>query len=113
MYGRQLAIYQRAAKEALGLDAAALLIEMRTGAVHLGEVGGWTGVEDLLMKLVSGNRAAPAEPPCWGCAYWRSCPSSRGGRGDDGSPGPAAQAAEGNDPRSHAQLSLPLMTTDS
>ncbi len=32
VYGRQLAIYQRAASEVLGIDADALLMEMRTGA---------------------------------------------------------------------------------
>ena len=32
VYGRQLAIYKRATREALGLDAGAMLMEMRTGA---------------------------------------------------------------------------------
>jgi DNA helicase-2/ATP-dependent DNA helicase PcrA len=76
VYGRQLAIYQRATKEALGVDAGAVLVEMRTGAVHEGGDEGWAQVEDLLTTLLSGVRAAPAEPPCWGCAYWRACPSS-------------------------------------
>ena len=43
-YGRQLAIYQRAAREVLGLDAGALLVEMRTGAVHRQEGDGWPEV---------------------------------------------------------------------
>jgi DNA helicase-2/ATP-dependent DNA helicase PcrA len=76
VYGRQLAIYQRAAKEALGLDAAAMLIEMRTGAVHRAGSDGWSAVEQLLSTLVTGERTAPAQPPCWGCAYWRACPAS-------------------------------------
>jgi DNA helicase-2/ATP-dependent DNA helicase PcrA len=79
VYGRQLAIYQRAAKEALGLDADAVLVEMRTGAVHRGAGDGWPGVEALLTSLVTGRRSAPSDPPCWGCAYWRSCPSSTRG----------------------------------
>jgi ATP-dependent exoDNAse (exonuclease V) beta subunit len=81
VYGRQLAIYQRAAAETLGLDAGAMLMEMRTGAVHRHEGDSWPGVERLLTTLVSGERSAPPEPPCWGCAYWRACPSStrRGG----------------------------------
>ena len=76
VYGRQLAIYQRATQEALGLHAGAVLVEMRTGAVHRGGDDGWPGVEGLLTTWVSGVRAAPADPPCWGCAYWRTCPSS-------------------------------------
>jgi DNA helicase-2/ATP-dependent DNA helicase PcrA len=80
VYGRQLAIYQRATKEALGLDAGALLMEMRTGLVHRGGDDGWVGVKGLMTTLVKGARTAPNEPPCWGCAYWRACPSST--RGD-------------------------------
>jgi RecB family exonuclease len=76
VYGRQLAIYKRATREALGLDAGAMLMEMRTGAVHRGGDDSWVGVEELLTTLVSAERAAPPEPPCWGCAYWRACPSS-------------------------------------
>jgi DNA helicase-2/ATP-dependent DNA helicase PcrA len=75
-YGRQLAIYGRAAKEALGLEAGAMLVEMRTGVVHRGGDDSWRGVEVLLTNLVSTERAAPSEPPCGGCAYWRACPSS-------------------------------------
>ncbi len=76
VYGRQLAIYKRATREALGLDAGAMLMEMRTGAVHRGGDDSWVGVEELLTTLVSAERAAPPEAPCWGCAYWRACPSS-------------------------------------
>ena len=108
VYGRQLAIYQRAAKEALGLDAAAVLVEMRTGAVHRGEGDGWSSVEALLRKLINGARSAPAEPPCWGCAYWRSCPSSRRRTDDPAVPSPPSQHSEGTVSVSQSQLSLPI-----
>lgn len=75
-YGRQLAIYRRAAKEALGIDADALLVEMRTGAEHRSVGDAWPGVGALLTTLVSGARSAPADPPCGGCAYRRACPAS-------------------------------------
>ena len=108
VYGRQLAIYQRAAMEALGLDAAAVLVEMRTGAVHRGEGDGWSGVDALLRALVSGERSAPPEPPCWGCAYWRSCPSSRRGRDDLSGSSPPSQHTERNASEIDGQLSLPI-----
>lgn len=76
VYGRQLAIYKRATREALGLEAGAMLVEMRTGAVHYGGDDSWPGVEALLTTLVSSERTAPSTPPCGGCAYWRACPSS-------------------------------------
>lgn len=75
-YGRQLAIYKRAIKEALGLEAGAMLMEMRTGAVHRGGDDSWRRVEELLVNLVSAERSAPPDPPCGGCVYWRACPSS-------------------------------------
>jgi RecB family exonuclease len=85
-YGRQLAIYQRASREVLGLDAGALLVEMRTGAVHRQEGDGWPEVETLLATLVGGDRSAPPDPPCGGCAYWRGCPSSTRRPGNDPRP---------------------------
>ena len=77
VYGRQLAIYKRATREALGMEAGAMLMEMRTGAGAL-----WRrrqlarNIEALLATLVSSERTAPPAPPCGGCAYWRACPSS-------------------------------------
>jgi DNA helicase-2/ATP-dependent DNA helicase PcrA len=85
-YGRQLAIYRRASREVLGLDAGALLVEMRTGAVHRQEEDGWPEVETLLATLVGGDRSAPPDPPCGGCAYWRGCPSSTRRPGNDPRP---------------------------
>ena len=85
-YGRQLAIYQRASREVLGIDASALLVEMRTGAVHRQEGDGWPEVETLLGTLVGGDRSAPPDPPCGGCAYWRGCPSSTRRPGNDPRP---------------------------
>jgi DNA helicase-2/ATP-dependent DNA helicase PcrA len=76
VYGRQLAIYQRAVHEALGVDADPLLVEMRTGREHRLTGDSWPDVEELLMTLVTGERSAPVDPPCWGCAYWRACPAS-------------------------------------
>ncbi len=75
-YGRQLAIYQRAVREGLGIEADALLMEMRTGREHRLAGDSWPAVEELLTTLVKGERAAPDNPPCWGCAYWRACPAS-------------------------------------
>lgn len=51
-------------------------MEMRTGKEHRSAGDSWPAVEALLTTLVTGDRAAPADPPCWGCAYWRACPSS-------------------------------------
>jgi DNA helicase II / ATP-dependent DNA helicase PcrA len=76
VYGRQLAIYQRAVREALNMDADPLLMEMRTGREHRLTGDSWPAVKELLTTLVIGERSAPADPPCWGCAYWRACPAS-------------------------------------
>ena len=76
VYGRQLAIYKRAVHEALGIDADPLLLEMRTGHEHRIATDGWPGVRGLLTTLMTGERSAPADPPCGGCAYNRSCPAS-------------------------------------
>ena len=86
VYGRQLAIYQRAANEVLGLDAGALLMEMRTGREHRSHGDAWPDVEALLTTFVAGDRSAPADPPCWGCAYWRACPASTRGENEQERP---------------------------
>ncbi len=66
VYGRQLAIYQRATREALGSKPSAMLVEMRTGAVHRGADDAWSGVEALLTSLVTGQRSAPTGSPLLG-----------------------------------------------
>ena len=78
-HDRQLAIYRRAAAEALGYGDGvdACVLALRTGARVDGDPAAWQGVDALLRLLVSGERAAPASPPCRGCAFASGCPSSR------------------------------------
>jgi hypothetical protein len=76
VYGRQLAIYKRAVHEALGIEADPLLLEMRTGREHRLTADGWPGVRELLTTMMTGERSAPVDPPCGGCAYNRACPAS-------------------------------------
>ncbi len=94
-HDRQLAIYSRAVTEALGLPGRvdAAVIELRTGMLHRAGAGGWDGVERLLQQLVAGHREAPANPPCSGCAYSPSCPSSTRRRTGPGAGRPPQQRA--------------------
>jgi DNA helicase-2/ATP-dependent DNA helicase PcrA len=92
VYGRQLAIYKRAVHEALGIEADPLLLEMRTGREHRLTADGWPGVRELLTTLMTGERSAPVDPPCGGCAYNRACPAStrRGRQNPSNQPSPPA-----------------------
>jgi|GEM_PF-1015314 len=72
-YGTQLEIYTDAMR-ALGVDADAILLDIRHGSVHRPRSG---ASAVAVLELINGvSREPPTAPPCWSCGYRRSCPEA-------------------------------------